>query len=87
MCGGVGGGEGDGDEPGGGDEPSRVRTRSLPFQNESSLSSIAIEPCPCGLAAATLRYIGSIPNSVSATMIRVAMEETAPAAAATMPGM
>jgi hypothetical protein len=31
--------------------PSRHRTKSLPFQNESSSSSIAIEPCKWGAPA------------------------------------
>ena len=36
-------------------KPSSTRTNSLPFQNDSSRSSIAIEPSPCGLSAATRR--------------------------------
>lgn len=36
-------------------KPSRASTNSLPFQNDSSRSSIAIEPAPCGLSSATLR--------------------------------
>ena len=36
-------------------KPSRTRTKSLPFQNGSSRSSIAIEPSPCGLSSATRR--------------------------------
>ena len=67
--------------------PSRHRTNILPFQNESSLSSIETDPCPCGLSAATTRYIGSIPNRVSSTMSPVAMGERAPALAAAMAGM
>jgi hypothetical protein len=35
--------------------PSRNNTNSLPRQNDSKLSSMAIDPCPCGLAAATRR--------------------------------
>ena len=36
-------------------KPSSTRTNSLPFQNDSSRSSIAIEPSPCGLSSATRR--------------------------------
>jgi hypothetical protein len=36
-------------------KPSSTRTNSLPFQNDSSLTSIAIEPSPFGLSAATRR--------------------------------
>ena len=36
-------------------KPSRTRTNTLPFQNESSRSSIAIEPSPWGLSRATRR--------------------------------
>ena len=36
-------------------KPSSTSTKSLPFQNDSSRSSIAIEPSPCGLSAATRR--------------------------------
>ncbi len=67
--------------------PSRHRTKSLPFQNERSSSSIAIDPCPWGLLPATMRYIGSAPKSVSSTMSMVAMGERTPAAARAMPGM
>jgi hypothetical protein len=67
--------------------PSRQSTNSLPFQNDSRFSSIAIEPCPCGLSAATTRYIGSIPNRVKSTMRRVAIGESAPAATAAIAGM
>jgi len=67
-------------------KPSRMSTNTLPRQNGSSRSSIATEPCPCGLSFATRRYIGSIPRRVSATMSRVAMGESAPAASAAMPG-
>ena len=35
--------------------PSRTSTNSLPCQNGSSRSSIAIEPSPCGLSSATRR--------------------------------
>ena len=66
--------------------PSRVSTNSLPHQNGSSRSSIATEPCPFGLSSATRRYIGSIPNRVSATISNVASGDTAPAASAAMPG-
>ncbi|MEO5709294.1 MAG: hypothetical protein ABIQ59_05695 [Nocardioidaceae bacterium] len=36
-------------------KPSSTRTNSLPFQNESSRSNIAIEPSPCGDSSATRR--------------------------------
>jgi hypothetical protein len=48
---------------------------------------MAIEPCPCGLSAATTRYMGSIPKSVSSTISSVAMGESAPAVAIAIPGM
>ena len=67
-------------------KPSRTSTNSLPFQNDSSRSSIAIEPSPCGLSAATRRYTGNAPNSVSATSTRVAIGDRTPAATAAMPG-
>ena len=67
--------------------PSRQSTSSLPLQNESRFSSIAIEPCPWGLCWETTRYIGSIPKRVKSTMRRVAMGESAPAATAAMAGM
>src|SRR5918997_3904782 len=66
--------------------PSRQRTKILPFQNESSLSGIGTEPSPCGLSAATTRYMGSIPKRVSSTMSPVAMGERAPAFAAAIAG-
>lgn len=66
--------------------PSRASTNSFPRQNDSSRSSIATEPWPCGLSSATRRYIGSIPNRVSATISRVASGEIAPAASAAIPG-
>jgi hypothetical protein len=66
--------------------PSNVSTKNLPRQNGSSRSSIATDPCPLGLSAATRRYIGSIPNRVSTTISSVASGETAPAASAAMPG-
>jgi hypothetical protein len=68
-------------------KPKRQSTSTLPFQNESNLSSIEIEPCPLGLSSATRLYIGSAPNSVKSTMKSVAMGESAPAASAAMPGM
>jgi hypothetical protein len=68
-------------------KPKRTSTNTLPFQNESRLSSMEMEPCPFGLSRATTRYIGSIPNRVSSTMSSVAMGERAPAAAAAMAGM
>jgi hypothetical protein len=67
-------------------KPRRHSTKTLLFQNESNLSSIAIDPCPCGLSAANLRYIGSAPKSVRSTMSRVASGESVPAARAAMPG-
>ena len=67
-------------------KPSNVRTKNLPFQNGSSRSSIATEPWPYGLSAATRRYIGSIPHRVSSTMSNVASGEIAPAASSAMPG-
>ena len=66
--------------------PSRTSTNSLPHQNGSSRSSMATEPCPFGLSAATRRYIGSMPNRVSGTISSVASGDTAPAASAAMPG-
>jgi hypothetical protein len=68
-------------------KPSRHRTNSLPFQNESRRSSMAIEPCPCGLSAATTRYMGNIPKSVNSTISRVATGDSAPAVATAIPGM
>ena len=67
-------------------KPSRIRTKILPRQNGSSRSSIATEPCPCGLSLATRRYIGSMPSSVSATISRVASGESAPAARTAIAG-
>jgi hypothetical protein len=67
--------------------PRRTSTNSLPLQKESRSSSIAIEPCPCGLSSDTRWYIGSAPKRVSSTMSRVAMGESAPAARAAIPGM
>ena len=67
-------------------KPSSVSTKNLPFQNGSSRSSIATEPCPWGLSTATRRYIGSIPHSVSSTISSVASGDTAPAASAAIPG-
>src|SRR5215217_3534758 len=55
--------------------PRRTNTNVLPRQNGSSFSSMAIEPWPCGLSAATRRYIGSIPSSVRATISSVANGE------------
>lgn len=66
--------------------PSRVRTNSLPFQKVSSRSSIAIEPWPCGLSSATLRYTGSAPTRVTTTSTTVASGESSPAARAAIPG-
>ena len=48
---------------------------------------MAMEPCPCGLSAATTLYIGSIPRRVSSTIRSVAIGESAPAASAAIPGM
>ena len=67
-------------------KPSRTSTNSLPRQNGSRSSSIATEPCPCGLSLATRRYIGSIPSRVSATISSVASGDSAPAASAAMAG-
>jgi hypothetical protein len=61
--------------------PSRHRMSSLPFQKERRFSSIAIEPWPLGLSAATRRYIGKAPKRVRS---RVAMGESTPAASAAM---
>ena len=66
--------------------PSRTSTNSFPHQNGSSRSSMATEPWPFGLSAATLRYIGSMPSRVRATMSSVASGDTTPAASAAMPG-
>ena len=66
--------------------PSRTRTKILPRQNGSRFSSIATEPCPCGLSFATRRYIGSMPSRVSATISSVASGDSAPAASAAMAG-
>jgi hypothetical protein len=66
--------------------PSSTSTNSVPHQKGSSRSNIATEPCPFGLSAATLRYIGSMPPSVSSTISSVASGQTAPAASAAMPG-
>ena len=49
-------------------KPSNTSTVSLPGQNESNLSSMAIEPCPCGLSSATRLYIGRAPKRVKSTM-------------------
>ena len=43
-------------------KPRRHSTSTLPFQNESNLSSIEIEPCPWGLSSATRLYIGKRPE-------------------------
>ena len=67
-------------------KPSRHSTNSLPPQNDSSRSSMATEPWPCGLSAATRRYTGSMPNRVSSTISRVATGERAPAASAAIAG-
>jgi hypothetical protein len=53
-------------------------------RNPERSQELAIEPSPCGLSAATRRYIGSAPNSVIRT--NVATGESAPAASAAMPG-
>ena len=67
-------------------KPSSTSTSTLPRQNGSRCSSIATEPCPCGLSCATRRYIGSIPSRVSSTMSSVASGLSAPAASAAIPG-
>ena len=66
--------------------PSSSSTKNLPRQNGSSFSSMATEPCPCGLSCATRRYMGSMPSRVRATISRVASGDRAPAARAAMPG-
>ena len=66
--------------------PSSTRTKTFPRQNGSRFSSMATDPCPCGLSWATRRYIGSMPSSVRATISRVASGDSAPAASAAMPG-
>ncbi|GIG03289.1 hypothetical protein Cci01nite_83820 [Catellatospora citrea] len=66
--------------------PSSTSTNALPRQNGSRSSSIATEPCPCGLSFATRRYIGNIPNSVNATINNVASGDNAPAAVAAIAG-
>src|SRR5215213_1953565 len=43
-------------------KPKRHSTSTLPFQKESNLSSIEMEPCPLGLSSATCLYIGSAPK-------------------------
>ena len=48
---------------------------------------MAIDPCPCGLSAATTRYMGNIPKSVNSTISSVAMGDSAPAVAIAIPGM
>jgi hypothetical protein len=58
-------------------KPIRTRTKSFPCHQESSFSSIEIEPSPWGLAAATRLYIGSAPKSVTRTRTRVAIGERA----------
>ncbi len=66
--------------------PSRTSTNVFPRQNGSSFSNIATDPWPCGLSAATRRYIGSIPSNVNATMSNVANGDSAPAASAAIAG-
>jgi hypothetical protein len=66
--------------------PSSIKTNVLPRQNGSNRSSMATEPWPCGLSAATRRYIGSIPSRVSATISNVARGDTAPATNAAIAG-
>jgi hypothetical protein len=67
-------------------KPSSIKTKILPLQNDISRSSMAIEPSPWGLSAATRRYTGSAPRRVRATSTTVAIGEIAPAARAAMPG-
>ena len=67
-------------------KPSSTSTNSLPRQNGSSRSSMAIEPSPRGLSRATRRYTGSAPARVTATSTSVAIGESTPAASAAMPG-
>ena len=59
-------------------KPEQDQHDVLPRQNGSSFSSIATDPWPCGLSAATRRYIGSIPSRVSATISSVASGDKAP---------
>ncbi len=67
-------------------KPSRTRIVNLPFQRPRSRSSIAIEPSPCGLSAATRRYTGSAPSRVRRTRIKVATGDSRPTAAAAIAG-
>jgi hypothetical protein len=68
-------------------KPKRHSTSTLPFQKESNLSSIEMEPCPLGLSSATCLYIGSAPKRGRSTIKSVAMGESAPAASAAIPGI
>jgi hypothetical protein len=67
-------------------KPSSTSTNSFPYQKGRRFSSMATEPCPCGLSCATRRYMGSMPSNVSATMSSVASGDSAPAASAAMAG-
>ena len=66
--------------------PRSTSTKSLPRQNGSRRSSMAIEPWPCGLSSATRRYTGSAPNRVSSTRMTVASGLSSPAARNAIPG-
>jgi hypothetical protein len=61
-------------------KPSSTRTRILPLHQDKMRSSMASDPSPRGLSAATRRYTGSAPNSVTAISTTVASGETTPAA-------
>ena len=52
-------------------ENARFQLPFVPLE----LSSIEIEPSPCGLSSATRRYIGSAPNRVNKTRTSVANGE------------
>ncbi len=67
-------------------KPRRISTKIFPRQNGRSFSSMATDPCPCGLSCATRRYIGSMPSRVRPMISRVASGDSAPAARAAMPG-
>ena len=65
--------------------PRSTSTSSLPSRTRAA-SSIAIEPCPCGLCSATRLYIGRAPKRVRSTMRRVAIGERTPRRARLCPG-
>jgi hypothetical protein len=86
MGGGVGRRQRDSDDEVGGHEAEQHQNESLPCHHGSSRSSIAIEPSPWGLSAATRRSIGRAPNRVSGTSRMVATGDSTPVARAAMPG-